>query len=675
MADAGFKLSVEGEKEFKRALAEINNQIKANAAELKMLTAQYTSTDSSMVKLTANQKALEASLGTQGQKVALLREQYEKAAAEYGETDSKVVKLKTDLANATVEYSKMSAEVEKNQAAINANWEAMEKFRDATEKVEDSVGGLDEIMAQNRREVEALAEQYKIYGESARDAARKQENLTAQNKLLTDSVENQRKKVDALNDQLEAARRVYGDTSEEVRGYKKQVDEATDELKEMQKQVKENEEELSDSGESANGLLEALEEAADQVGIEIPDGLKKVIGGADKATLSFAGWSAALGAALGVAVKITEEMIEVADKYKGLYNEATALGMDTTTYQKLQYALQMIGLEASDTEEIFQSLSEKMYESKEAVEEYGNSLQKIEEEKQTAMQDLKEWAEANTPEFDTSAEDLFESYEKYEEEMESFNREYSKRLQEINDNYRQSVDELDRSTQEATAMFSDFGIAVMDSSGNLRDTEDVFYDVIRAFGQYANDTNRITQLQQIFGGAAGKVNIAVNAGEEALRKYGKQAEETGQILDEVTVNEMYGMSTASDILSRKMDNLGDRFKVFFNNLLSADSWLNGGLGRSASSLWQSIAGLFDVPKYATGTYSHIGGYDLVGEKGPEIVRLPQGSQVYPTGQGPQTGVSNVYNVTISAKDVREFNDIVRIAQNERQSIRMGYTRR
>ena len=31
-----------------------------------------------------------------------------------------------------------------------------------------------------------------------------------------------------------------------------------------------------------------------------------------------------------------------------------------------------------------------------------------------------------------------------------------------------------------------------------------------------------------------------------------------------------------------------------------------------------------------------------------------------------------YNITIDAKNVKEFNDIVRIAENERQDTRMGY---
>ena len=78
------------------------------------------------------------------------------------------------------------------------------------------------------------------------------------------------------------------------------------------------------------------------------------------------------------------------------------------------------------------------------------------------------------------------------------------------------------------------------------------------------------------------------------------------------------------------------------------------------------------PAYASGTYNHPGGYAVVGEKGPEIVELPRGSRVYPNGTVPQMSESNVYNITIPARDIQEFNDIIRIAQGQRQSIRMGY---
>ena len=49
-----------------------------------------------------------------------------------------------------------------------------------------------------------------------------------------------------------------------------------------------------------------------------------------------------------------------------------------------------------------------------------------------------------------------------------------------------------------------------------------------------------------------------------------------------------------------------------------------------------------------------GRMNLVGEKGPELVKLPAGSRVYPTGQSKRMmGTSNVFNITINAKDTSD----------------------
>ena len=46
-------------------------------------------------------------------------------------------------------------------------------------------------------------------------------------------------------------------------------------------------------------------------------------------------------------------------------------------------------------------------------------------------------------------------------------------------------------------------------------------------------------------------------------------------------------------------------------------------------------------KLAGGSAYTRGGVYLVGEAGPELVRLPQGSRVYPSGQGPRGGVGGL----------------------------------
>lgn len=73
---------------------------------------------------------------------------------------------------------------------------------------------------------------------------------------------------------------------------------------------------------------------------------------------------------------------------------------------------------------------------------------------------------------------------------------------------------------------------------------------------------------------------------------------------------------------------------------------------------------------ASGTSFFGGGETWVGENGPERVVLPRGSKIYPNDDS-QGRVTNVYNVTIDAKNVKDFNDVVRLAQREQASYRVG----
>ena len=70
-----------------------------------------------------------------------------------------------------------------------------------------------------------------------------------------------------------------------------------------------------------------------------------------------------------------------------------------------------------------------------------------------------------------------------------------------------------------------------------------------------------------------------------------------------------------------------------------------------------------------------GGTTWVGEEGPELVDLPRGSRIYSNRESrkmaAQAQGNTYYYVTIDAKNVKEFNDIVRLAQNERVSYRVG----
>lgn len=73
---------------------------------------------------------------------------------------------------------------------------------------------------------------------------------------------------------------------------------------------------------------------------------------------------------------------------------------------------------------------------------------------------------------------------------------------------------------------------------------------------------------------------------------------------------------------------------------------------------------------ASGNYNFDGGYTWVGENGPELAYLPQGTRIFNNQESREMG-GDIFYVTIDAKNVKEFNDIVEMARTKRRRDRMG----
>lgn len=83
--------------------------------------------------------------------------------------------------------------------------------------------------------------------------------------------------------------------------------------------------------------------------------------------------------------------------------------------------------------------------------------------------------------------------------------------------------------------------------------------------------------------------------------------------------------------------------------------------------WQQYADYYGYN--ASGDSNFKGGLTWVGEAGAELVNLPRGSQIM-SNQESRELAGDTYNITIDAKSVKEFNDIVNIVKNQRVTARM-----
>lgn len=129
MADNfGLKIGLEGEKEFKKALSEINQSFKVLGSEMKLVSSQFDKNDSSVQALTARNAVLNKEIEAQKQKIETLRSALDNASASFGENDRRTQNWQIQLNNAEAALNDMERELKQNQDAIDA---AGDEFQDA----------------------------------------------------------------------------------------------------------------------------------------------------------------------------------------------------------------------------------------------------------------------------------------------------------------------------------------------------------------------------------------------------------------------------------------------------------------------------------------------------------------------------------------------------------------
>ena len=72
-ASFGLKIGLEGEKEFKSALSEINQSFKVLGSEMKLVQSQFDKNDNSVEALTARNQVLNKEIEAQRQKIDTLQ--------------------------------------------------------------------------------------------------------------------------------------------------------------------------------------------------------------------------------------------------------------------------------------------------------------------------------------------------------------------------------------------------------------------------------------------------------------------------------------------------------------------------------------------------------------------------------------------------------------------------
>lgn len=139
----GGKIKLEGEREYRQAISQINSDLKVFSSEIGKLTAEFGKNDTSTKGLTERNKVLTEQIEKQKEKIATLKGAVEDSAEQYGEHDKKTNNWKTTLNKAEAELAKMEKELDSNNEQLDENGENLDdgsKSLDEFSKSEDEAG-------------------------------------------------------------------------------------------------------------------------------------------------------------------------------------------------------------------------------------------------------------------------------------------------------------------------------------------------------------------------------------------------------------------------------------------------------------------------------------------------------------------------------------------------------
>ena len=114
--DFGLKIGLEGEKEFKKALSDINQSFKVLGSEMKLVESQFGKNDNSVEALTSRNQVLNKEIEAQKQKIETLKAALENAATSFGENDRRTQNWQIQLNNAEAALNGLEAELKDNDS-------------------------------------------------------------------------------------------------------------------------------------------------------------------------------------------------------------------------------------------------------------------------------------------------------------------------------------------------------------------------------------------------------------------------------------------------------------------------------------------------------------------------------------------------------------------------------
>lgn len=569
--------------------------------------------------------------------------------------------------------------------------EGEKEYRQALKEIN---GGLSVLSAESKK----LQEQYKGNEKSL-------EALTATNENLDRVVLSLSDKLDLQKKRLAELKQAYGESDDRTLRMAKSVTDTETALIRQQRALDENTRALENFGKGegdatrqAKGLGDALNDIGGKFGISLPKEMTSTLNGMLKLdaktlalALSFAAVTAAVVEVEKALISMTKESAAYADE---ILTQSAVTGLSTEALQEYQYAAELVDVSldtlTSSQTKMIRSMDAARRGSKEQAEAFdklGISVQNADGTLRDAQDVFGDAIDAlgaisNETERDAIAMTIFGRSAR---DLNPLIKAGSDGLRELaqeahNVGYVMSEEALDalgavddqvqRMNRSNEALKNQIAVGMAPAVENLMKKGTDFFVRLQEAAEGSGILEVFGALLDVVSALEPLFDVLFGTAEDGVPALQALALALGVVADALTIvantiaivielfKQLINLANGKGFDDSNLTRYGENIaKVFSDEGASARAW-NNGFGKN-------------IGRNADGTDYWPGGLTWVGERGPELVSLPQGSRVYSAEDSRSMG-GDTFNFNINASDISDIQSLIEMAKNYRRSVRMGY---
>lgn len=531
----------------------------------------------------------------------------------------------------------------------------------------DALSEVNAGLKVNKQQMQLVTEQTKEMDD--RQAALKQRCETVQQTL-----QSYRDKVEVLQQAYENSAKREGEASKVTMQWKASLISAQTEVAKQENLLKSLNDQQEQTGKTMTSLADVVNGLANALGITLPPGVQAAVDKLGQFSASGAAAVTVVGGLVGALAKSTMDMSKTADD---LLTLSTQTSLTTDQLQEFEYASELVDVSTDTLRGSLVKLTNNMQTAATGTGSAAEAFKKLHVKVSDSSGKLKDNYEVflktidalgkmkNETERDALAMDIFG---RSATDLNPLIEAGSGRLKELAEQAHEVGYVVDNEMLQSFGELDD-AMQKLDKQGDAvkRSFAEALLPIITAFAEALNaiPTPVLTAVISITS-IATVVLLVVKAIKELQGPAGTVKSMIGSVMsymDPLYIKIMLIVAGITALVAVIAVLIGKGNEI--NSAMSGISSATTGTMRTANS---------KVPQYATGTRSAHGGLALVGENGPELVNLRGGERIYNNSQTRGLlGGSNISigQITIDAKNVKEFNDIVAIAKNEAMSMRQG----